>query len=137
MRPDPKATDRRIRTRRAPAVLLGLSLASLAAGSTALADSRAADPMVCEIALDAIPGGTRIAGRITADRAIAGTYALQITSQAAGGSASIRQSGDFAARAGRTETFGETELTGSPARQRVELQVTVEGRHLSCAQPAL
>lgn len=141
MRTAPKATDRRIHSRRAPAAFLGLSLAVFAACSTALADNPAAAhataPVVCEIALDAVPGGTRIAGRVTADQAVAGSYTMQITSRSAGGSASISQSGDFAAAAGRTETIAETQLTGTPASQSVDLAITVAGRRLTCADPAL
>ena len=81
--------------------------------------------------LDAIPGGTRVLGRVTADHAVAGSYAMQITSRSAGGSASIRQSGDFSAAAGRPETIAETELTGTPANQRVDLSITVAGRRVS------
>ena len=146
MRPEPKATDRRVRTRRAPAVLLGLSLAVGAAASAlahaepeapATAPGTAAAAVVCEIALDAIPGGTRIEGRVTADHAIAGSYAMQITSRSGGGRSSIRQAGDFAAPAGRTTALGETELFGSPASHAVALTLTIGGQRLSCADPAL
>lgn len=146
MRPEPKATDRRVRTRRAPAVLLGLSLAVGAAASAlahaepeapATAPGTAAAAVVCEIALDAIPGGTRIEGRVISATPAAGTYALAITSRSGGGQTTIHQSGAFTARPGEPALLGETELLGSPARHSVDLEVRIGGRRLTCADPRL
>lgn len=125
---------------RAATAFLGLALAGFAAACTATAETGTADtasaPLRCEIALDAIPGGTRLAGMLTSDRPVAGSYEMRITSRSAGGSASIAQSGDFAAPAGRT-MFAETELFGSPASQSVDLSVRINGQRMSCASPAL
>lgn len=126
--------------RRGPAVFLGLALVAFTAACTAEASgptqtASAATPIACSVALDAIPGGTRIEGQVTSTRAVTGSYALAVTSRSSGGSASIRQSGDFSARAGETTRFGETQLTGSPAHQSVDLEIRVEGQRLSCARP--
>ena len=125
--------------RRGPAIFLGLALAGFAAAcSTASASNNTAPaPIRCEIALDAVPGGTVIGGRISTEQAISGTYAMQIRSRSSGGSASISQSGDFEIRAGRTETIAETTLSGSPAAHSVDLSIRVEGRSLTCANPSL
>jgi len=120
--------------RRGPAVFLGLALVAFTAACTAEATAPAA-PVACAVALDAVPGGTRIQGQVTANRAVSGSYAMAITSRSSGGSASIRQSGDFTARAGETTRFGETRLTGSPAHQQVDLEIRVDGQRLSCARP--
>ena len=129
-------------TRRGPAVFLGLALAGFTAACTAEATSPStapstapATPVACAVALDAIPGGTQIEGQITTPRALNGSYAMQITSRSSGGSASIRQSGDFTARAGETTRFGSTQMTGTPAHQHVDLEIRVEGQRLSCARP--
>lgn len=125
--------------RRGPAIFLGLALTGFAAAcSTASASNTTpAAPVRCEIALDAVPGGTVINGRVTADHAVTGTYAMQIRSHSGGGSASISQSGDFEIGAGRTETIAETTLSGTPAAHSVDLSIRVEGRSLSCADPSL
>lgn len=120
---------------RAATAFLGLALAGFAAACTATADTAAA-PLRCEVALDAIPGGTRLAGMVTSDRPVAGSYEMRITSRSSGGSASIAQSGDFAAPAGRT-MIAETELFGSPASQSVDLSIQVGSQRLSCANPTM
>lgn len=130
--------DRRIQTRRAPAVLLGLSLAAMAACSAAFAEnSRPAAPVVCEIALEPAGSGTLITGRVHAERATQGSYAMAITSTGGGGRTTIRQSGDFSVAAGGTEVLGETRLSGSPRSHHVDLDVTVGGRALTCADARL
>lgn len=91
-------------------------------------------PLRCEIALDAVRGGTEITGIVTSDvRAVAGDYRLAITSRSAGGSATIRQSGAFQARPGQPAILGQTRLMGPPASQDVDLSVTVAGARLLCA----
>ncbi|MCC0077489.1 MAG: hypothetical protein H6898_13070 [Rhodobacter sp.] len=84
-----------------------------------------------------MPGGTSIAGRVTSDRPVAGTYEMTVTSRSAGGRATIRQSGDFEAGPGQTDPITETRLSGSPAQQQVELQIHVGGQRLTCADAAL
>lgn len=125
--------------RRGPAVFLGLALAGFAAACTTASatDTARTAPIRCEIALDAVAGGTVIGGRVTADHAVSGTYAMQITSRSSGGRSSISQSGDFEIGAGRTETIAETTLSGTPAAHSVDLSIRVEGRSLSCANPSL
>lgn len=127
--------------RRAPALFLGLSLAALAAAALAQAPEtqRAApsEPLRCEIALDAVRGGTRIEGRVISATPVTGTYEMQITSRMGGGRASISQSGDFDARPGAPALLGETEMRGAPASHEVELEIRVGARRLSCAEAAL
>jgi hypothetical protein len=123
---------------RGTTAFLALALAGFVAACTATADSGATTaPLRCEIALDAIPGGTRLSGMVTATQATHGSYEMQITSRSSGGSASIRQSGDFSAPAGHPTMIAETELTGSPASQNVALSIRVGAQRMSCANPAL
>lgn len=125
--------------RRAPALFLGLSLAALAA-ATALANetpSAAPEPLRCEVALDAIRGGTRIEGRVISATPVSGSYQMQITSRMGGGGSTIRQSGEFSARAGAPASLGEAEMMGAPASHQVDLQVRVGSRRLTCSQAAL
>lgn len=123
--------------RRAPALFLGLSLAALAAAALAQTPEAPSDPLRCEIALDAVRGGTRIEGRVISATPVTGTYEMQITSRMGGGRASIRQSGDFDARPGAPALLGETEMRGAPASHEVDLQIRVGARRLSCAEAAL
>lgn len=129
-----------IRKSRAPALFLGLSLAGFAAAcsvASATADTAARQPLRCEVALDALPGATRIEGVLSTRTATSGSYTMAITSRSAGGTSTILQSGDFTARAGETVRLGETTLSGSPASHRVDLSVTAAGQSLRCADPAL
>ena len=123
--------------RKAASLFLGLAVLGFTAACSATADtrtdSRTASPVVCEIALDAIPGGTRVSGIVTADRAIAGTYEMAIRAP----SASIRQGGDFEARPGQRVTIAETELVGPRAGQQVELAIRYGGERQSCRPSAL
>ena len=124
---------------RGPALFLGLSLVGFAAACTsasATADT-AEGPLRCEIALSALPGGTRIGGTVLSPTAIRGTYEMAITSQSGGGRTTLRQSGEFTAPAHIPTPLGETELTGSQARHSVDLEIRVNGRQLTCADPSL
>lgn len=128
---------------KAPMLFLGLALAGFAAACTvASADTDAPQgasnaPQRCEVALDAVPGGTRIAGRVTSATPAAGTYDMAITSRSGGGQTTIHQSGAFNARPGEPALLGETELYGAPARHSVALEVQIGGRRLTCADPDL
>lgn len=141
--------------RHAPTLFLGLALAGFAAvavSAEAEPPEPAAAPRVaqaqsqtqsqtqagtrCEIALNAIPGGTRIEGRVIAASPVSGTYDLAITSRMGGGHATIRQSGDFTARPGTPALLGETEMLGAPANHAVDLQVRIGPQRLTCASPA-
>lgn len=131
--------DRRTEIRRAPAVILGLSLAAMAACSAAFATSPrpAAGPVTCEIALEPAGPSTRIIGRVHASQPATGTYEMAITSGRSGSSTAIRQSGDFALGAGETEILGETQLPGGLSAHHVDLSVRVGGRALTCADASL
>lgn len=123
--------------RRAPALFLGLSLAALAAAAMAQNTEThapaAPEPLRCEVALDAVRGGTRIEGRVVSSTPVSGTYQMQITSRMGGGRASISQSGEFDARPGAPALLGETEMRGGPASHQVELEIRVGARRLTCS----
>lgn len=128
--------------RRTPALIMGLTLAGFSAAACGIPASHAqtadADaPLRCEIALEPVAGGTMIEGRVTSNTAVTGTYAMAITSRSAGGSTTIRQSGDFEASAGTPASLSETRLMGSPGSHSVDLEVRVNGRRLSCDQTRL
>lgn len=123
--------------RRAPALFLGLSLAALAAAAMAQTAETPAEPLRCEVALDAIQGGTRIEGRVISATPVSGTYEMQITSRMGGGRASITQSGEFSARPGAPALLGETEMRGAPGSHQVALELRVGSRRLSCAEATL
>lgn len=130
--------------RRTPALFLGLSLAAFAAASAmahsdtpAAPAAAAAEPLRCEVALDAIRGGTRIEGRVLSSTPVRGTYEMQITSRMGGGRASITQSGAFEASPGAPVLLGETEMVGAPASHQVDLEIRVGSRRLTCAEAEL
>lgn len=124
---------------RGPALFLGLALAGLAAAAVTAetGETAAAAPLRCEITLEALSGGTRIAGRVSSTTPVSGTYEMQITSRMGGGRSSIRQSGEFAARPGAPAELGETEMFGAPSAHAVDLEIRVGHQRLACAEAAL
>lgn len=140
--------------RRLPALALGLTVTGVAAAACGVAaapgalrahvtpsasaaqivPAHATGPLRCEVVLDEARGSTSIAGRVSTDRPVSGTYRMSITSRSAGGSAVINQSGDFEARPGTPVVLGQTTLGGSRAQYRADLEVTVSGQRQSCTQ---
>lgn len=129
--------------RKTPAVFLGLSLAALAA-ATALAEGEfeprpqpnspatAVTPARCEIALDAVPGGTRLEARLNPGPAARGTFEMTITSRMGGGRTAIRQSGEFDVATGEALSLSETTLVGSPSAHEADLTLRIGRDRLVC-----
>lgn len=123
------------RAARLPAAALILT-GIAAACAPVLADETgrpAADPVRCEVLLDAQGSGTRLRGRVHADQPVRGSYVLRLTSRSAGGQVSLSQSGDFDAAPGRPADLGETRLPGSPAQQQVDLTLRLGDRQVACS----
>ncbi|PVH29321.1 curli-like amyloid fiber formation chaperone CsgH [Pararhodobacter oceanensis] len=131
--------------RRTPALIIGLSLAGVAAVACGIpasiagtnSNTSAQQPTRCEISLERVQGGTMIEGRVTSDTTINGSYTMAITSRSSGGSTTIRQSGDFQATPGTPAILSETRMMGAPGNHDVDLDVRVSGRALSCDQAEL
>lgn len=113
-----------------------LGLAAAAAAPLAASDTGKA-PVACEITLRDVGGAVEIEGRVQADRALSGEYALSIRGSGGAGSTSINQGGSFETRAGQVETLGQAVLSGRPDNYRVSLSVDVNGQHLTCRQTEL
>ncbi len=125
--------------KRTPALALGLSVAGLAAaacgiGAGAAGSSAVAEPLRCELRITERAGATTIAGRVSADRLVQGSYRLAIAAQGGGGSATISQSGEFEARPGAPAELGQATLGGSAARYRADLEILVDGLRLRCLE---
>lgn len=125
--------------KRTPALALGLSVAGLAAaacgiGAGAAGGSAVVEPLRCELRITESAGATSIAGRISTDRPVRGSYRLAIASQGGGGSATINQSGDFEARPGTPALLGQTTLGGGAAGYRADLEILVDGLRLRCLE---
>lgn len=120
------------------AIGLGLTgFAALAAGQgrTSHADDDAASqPVRCELRISAHRGQTVIGGLVSSDRAVQGSYRLDISNRSSGGVARINQSGVFAAFPDAPAHLGETVLGGGPSQYRAELEVSFEGGKLHCRQ---
>lgn len=86
----------------------------------------------CAVVTRDLGDAVEISGKVTADRAVSGAYALSIRQSGSAGQAMIDQSGDFTAGPGRTVTLGEAVLGGAPAGYRAELELTVNGQRLRC-----
>ena len=126
--------------RRLPALVLGLSVAGFAAAACGIpptaastaASTTSAAPLRCELILSEARGATTIQGRVSAERPVAGTYRLSISSSSSGGRAMINQSGDFEARPGAPAILGQTTLGGPSGQYRADLELTVPGQRLTC-----
>lgn len=137
--------------RRLSALVLGLSLAGLAAAACGIPASEAgtaaaaagvtlaggsSGPVRCELVLTETRGSTSIEGRVAADRAVRGTWRMTIAARSAGGRSTIAQSGDFSVGPGAPAVLGQTTLGGSRAQYRAELELTVPGERISCRHGA-
>ena len=86
----------------------------------------------CSIVTHDLGDAVEISGKVSADRPVAGAYALSIRQSNSAGQAMIDQSGDFTVDAGRTVTLGQAILGGTPSGYHAELELTVEGQRLRC-----
>ena len=135
-----------LKSRSIPALVLGLSVAGLAAAACGLPASQAgtaraeastnagAGPVRCELVLDEARGSTTIQGRVSADRPVSGSYRLSISSSSSGGRSMINQSGEFEARPGAPAVLGETTLGGARAQYRADLELTLPGQRMTCSE---
>lgn len=110
------------------AALSGLGLAA-----TGAAESGDVLPMQCQITVQKARFGHSYTGVLKSDVPVQGTYEMTLE-QNSGGSARIRQAGDFSLKAGETQTLGQATLgTSNPGAVQVELLLHVGGQTLSCA----
>ena len=86
----------------------------------------------CSIVTHDLGDAVEISGKVSADRPVAGAYALSIRQSSVTGQSMIDQSGDFSVDAGRTVTLGQAVLGGAPSGYHAELELTVDGQRLLC-----
>lgn len=118
-----------------PVAAVSMSVFGLASGSTAHSNNDTARdlPINCEIAVTKGRNGHTYEGRVHADKAVKGTYELNITKRGGGGNAMISQSGEFYVAKGKTETLGQATFGGLPSNA-VNAQLTLHwnGQRLFC-----
>lgn len=123
-----------VSSRRA-ALALGLALlpAAALAGMSGTA-APAHGPVRC--AIRAVPQGGLLAltAVVEADRSVSGRYTLEVEGAGRGGGTQLSQGGPFTAGAGRAATLGTVTLSGQGALYDVSLDVTVNGRTVSCQE---
>ncbi|MCC5983987.1 MAG: hypothetical protein JJU42_06450 [Rhodobacteraceae bacterium] len=104
-----------------------LIVTGAACATTVIAPARsvpkADTPLRCDLQITETRTGTELVARAHASRALKGSYALDIRQRGAGGSASIRQSGDFEAGPGEPAVLAETTLGGT--RRSIEAELTL------------
>lgn len=110
---------------------------TLRAQDQASAHTSGADPVHCEIKMDAQQGGTRITAQVTAVTAVTGTYEMALTNRAFGGRSSIRQSGEFQVSPNAPAILSESRMPGRPADQNVTLTLRIGGQTLTCGETVL
>lgn len=103
------------------------------AGRAATAVKAPALPaLACGVSIRKAPLGYVIEGQVQSAAPMTGDYDLKIAKSGRSGHATIRQSGHFSARPGRTETLGTTTMNGRRSDFDVEMSVTVDGKRARC-----
>lgn len=93
-------------------------------------------PLRCELRLsDTSGGGVEVTALAHADRPLSGSYALDIRQHSAGGgSASVRQSGNFDAAPGTPAKLTQSRFSGSRANLEASLTLTSGTLESRCAK---
>ncbi|MHA6728879.1 curli-like amyloid fiber formation chaperone CsgH [Devosia sp. A369] len=120
-----------IPTRRSSAILLGLALATIAAGA-GLANSTAAATK-CGVTSTTEHGMLTLEGSILSPVAVSGDYRFAIRSSSNGGSSNISQGGHFTAAANEVTALGNVMLNAG-ANYDVSLEITAGGQKIMCDQ---
>ena len=118
--------------RRVTAALVALvSAGALATMATA---SQSVGPVRCEIR--ATPEGSMVLleALAHADRNVSGTYSFHVESTGHTGGTNIEQGGAFSAAPGRATALGAVTLDAKGAVYDATLEVTVDGKSISCAE---
>jgi hypothetical protein len=118
-----------------PATKTVSALALLLAGLSVTAASHAASsdkPLTCDITATPSDGMIAIAGIVSANTSLSGSYQIRVRSQGAGGSSNISQDGDFDAAPGAPATVGEVTLSNNGANYSVTLAIDAGGTSLQC-----
>lgn len=115
---------------------LGLAAVTLAAGVAAaggaVGNPTGGAPFNCEIRQSLSGSQILLQPTVTASSAASGSYSLTLVGGGAGGSASVRQGGDFTASPGQTTSLGQVSVDGRGAAYRARLEVTMGGRSTVC-----
>jgi len=119
-------------TRRlALALLLAGTAAGAVSGGPALA-APARNEARCELRVERAGGGVALTALAHADAPVSGRYALRVS----GAGTDIRQGGSFSAAPGRPATLGTVSLGSRQLAARAALDLTVDGRTLTCRSGA-
>lgn len=109
-----------------------LPLLSVIGAAAASAPDGKDGPLGCELRTATQNGRTVIEAVVHADRALRGTYRLDVEGGASADSARIRQGGEFDARPGAAETLGRVVLA-SGGRYEARLRLDAGRLAASCA----
>ena len=107
------------------------ALAAAALGCTAIAGqtgTAAEGPVACSVEVTARGGMLTIAGLVTSDDPVAGTYQLRVARTGT----LMNQGGPFRLAAGETARLGQVMLNGPASGLDVDLTLEVDGDTLRC-----
>ncbi len=131
------ANHKRVAARLLP-VLLALgavaTAAGLAGGAAIGATTGTSGPVRCEIKEIASGRTITLQGVVHTDTATDGSYTFRVTGGGGSGNTNIRQGGAFQARPGTPALLGQVMLGASGAIYDAQLQVTVAGKTIKCAE---
>jgi hypothetical protein len=116
-------------------VMAALALVLIPAGllATMATASQSVGPVRCEIRVTPEGGMVSLEALAYADRNVIGTYSFHVESAGRAGGTNIEQGGAFSAAPGRPATLGAVTLDAKGAIYDAKLEVTVDGKSISCA----
>ncbi|QQA43298.1 curli-like amyloid fiber formation chaperone CsgH [Pelagovum pacificum] len=95
-------------------------------------ETATAAPLRCGLQVTEAGGMVTVEGVVQSDTAVSGSYALNLTRSAGGGTAQVQQGGAFTLAAGESGRIGRAEFNGRAADIDGQLTVNVSGADLVC-----
>lgn len=115
------------------AALAGVLVSAAAVATMASAD-QSVGPVRCEIRVTPEGGMVSLEALAHADTKVSGTYSFHVESAGRTGGTNIEQGGAFSAAHGKPATLGTVTLDAKGAVYDARLEVTVDGKSVSCAE---
>lgn len=126
--PNSVVHPRRLQTLAVLVLIPAVAMATMTTAGQASADK------LCAINATREAGMVRLDALVHADKALAGTYSLQLEKTGDGGTANISQGGEFDARAGQVVTLTSVSLDAKRAHYKAVLNVEAGGKIFRCTR---
>lgn len=114
--------------------LAALALIPVGAMATMTTAGQASADKLCTIEATREAGMIRLDAQVHANKALAGSYTLQIEKSGGGGTATISQGGEFDARPGQAVTLTSVSVDAKGTRYKAVLDVEAGGKSFRCTR---